>query len=278
MTRKRRRLFCDINPICYAISLQKEIFKRHIKNLLNKENYAKTVISEKLPVIIYAHNSNMIKRGEGINLEYQENKAVNIKIAGSKITGILIRPGEVFSFWNVVGKITRKKGYLNGRIILRGKLTSGLGGGLCNLANTIHLLVLHSPLDVIEVHNHSDALAPDEGERIPYSAGTAIDYNHIDFRFKNNTEYNFQLLLWCEGETSYAELRSEKEFPQRYELVEENHHFKKEGNKYYRSSQIYKITYDGINGNISKKELIWDNCSEVLYDYTLIPQDQIKNF
>ncbi|MCL2019803.1 MAG: YqeG family HAD IIIA-type phosphatase [Oscillospiraceae bacterium] len=272
---RKRKLFCDINPTCYAISLRKEICKRHLKNLFRKENYAKIISNEKLPVIISAHSSHMIKRGKGINLEHQKNKAVNIEIAGSKITGIIIRPGEVFSFWNTVGKITRKKGYLDGRVLLRGNLTYGIGGGLCNLANTIHLLVLHSPLDIIEVHNHSDALAPDEGERIPYSAGTAIDYNNIDFRFKNNTAQCFQLLLWCEDETSYAELRSEKEFPERYKLIEENHHFRRDENKYYRISKIYKATFADMD-NILKKELVWDNCSEVFYDYALIPQDQIK--
>lgn len=71
----------------------------------------------------------------------------------------------------------------------------GLGGGLCNLGNTIHLLVLHSPLTVTEFHSHSDALAPDHGKRVPFSSGTSVSYNYIDYRFKNNTDQNVQLLL-----------------------------------------------------------------------------------
>jgi len=278
----RNKLFCDINPTCYAISRQKEICKRHLKDLLSNEKFAKTIKKEKLPNIVSSHSSNMIKRAKGVDLKLQENKAVNIKLANSKISGMIIRPGEVFSFWKTVGKITKKKGYKDGRVIHKKKLTSGMGGGLCNLANTIHLLVLHSPLEATEFHNHSDALSPDEGERIPFSAGTSIAYNNIDYRFKNNTDQDVQLLLWCEDEILYAELRSEKEFPRRYKLIEENHHFKKEEDKYYRISKIYKETYDnkessdGTAANILEKELVWDNRSEVLYDYTLIPEDQIR--
>jgi len=278
---KRDQLFCDINPTCYAISVQKEICKRYIIDFFSKYIFAKTIIEEKLPNVVFDHNSNMIKRAEGVNLQHQENKVVNIKLASSKISGMIIRPGEVFSFWKTIGKVSKKKGYMDGRILHRKKLTTGLGGGLCNLANTIHLLVLHSPLEVIEIHKHSDALAPDEGKRIPFSAGTSIAYNYIDYRFKNNTDQDVQLLLWCDGEIFYAELRSEKEFPWHYKLIEENHHFKKEQDKYYRISKIYKETYskesfgDAV-ANILEKELVWDNHSEVLYDYALIPENQIR--
>jgi vancomycin resistance protein VanW len=272
----KNKRFCDINPACYAISLQKEIFKRHLKNLLSYEKIAKTTRKEKLPNIVSSHSSNMIKRAKGIDLKLQENKAINIMLANSKINGIIIHPNEVFSFWVTVGKVSKKKGFKDGRIMLKNKLIPGIGGGLCNLANAIHLLVLHSPLEVIEFHNHSDALAPDEGKRVPFSTGTSVSYNNVDYRFRNNTDQDFQLLLWCEGEILYAELRSEREFPWCYKLVEENHHFRKEENKYYRISKIYREVSDKATANILKRELVLDNHSEVMYDYALIPEDQIN--
>lgn len=273
----RKKLFCEINPTCYAISLKKEIIKRHIKDFFSKEKFAKNIISEKLENVIYEHSSNMIKRAPGVNLAHQENKAVNIKLACSKINGMIIHPGEVFSFWRTVGKPSKKRGYKEGRIIENNKLISGTGGGLCNLGNTIHLLILHSPLKVTEFHKHSDALAPDEGKRVPFAAGTSICYNHIDYRFKNNTEHDVQLLAWCEGETLFAELRSDAEFPMSYELVEEDHHFKKEGEKYYRRSKIYREITEKETGKLIDKELILDNRSEVMYDYALIPAELIKD-
>lgn len=268
-------LFCDINPTCYAISVQKEICKRHLQDLMSHDKIAKEKQNEVLPNLISSHQSNMIKRAPGVELLSQTNKAFNINLASEKINGIVIHPGEVFSFWKTVGKASKRKGYKEGRIMHRNNLVTGIGGGLCNLGNTIHLLLLHSPLDVTEFHNHSDALAPDEGERIPFSAGTSVSYNSQDYRFKNNTTQDIQLRLWCEGEMLLAELRSDTEFPWTYRIVEEDHHFTKEGTKYYRVSKIFKETLDRQTGNVIAKDLVWDNHSEVMYDYDLIPRELI---
>jgi len=273
---KKGMLFCDINPTCYAISVKKEILKRHLKNLFSKEKIAKNKTEEKLSNTVSEYNCNLIKKGKGINLTHQLNKAVNIEIACSTINGMIIHPGEVFSFWKTVGKTTKRKGYKEGRVIERNRLITGLGGGLCNLANTIHLLVLHSPLDVTEFHKHSDALGPDEGKRVPFSAGTSVSYNNVDYRFKNNTDQDVQLLVWCQDEKLYGELRSVKEFPCSYRLVEEDHHFRKEGEKYYRVSKIYREIIDRETEKVVEKELVLDNHSEVMYDYTLIPKEQIR--
>lgn len=269
-------LFCDINPTCYAISQQKEICRRHIKNFTDKTRFSSEIKKDKLPEVLASHSSGLIKRGPGIDITLQENKAVNIRLACEKLNGLIIHPGEVFSFWKTIGKTTKRKGYKDGRVLVSNKLRPGIGGGLCNLANTIHLLVIHSPLKVTEFHQHSDALAPDGDKRIPLSAGTSVSYNYIDFRFENNTDQDFQLLLWCEGDKYYGELRSEKAIPWTYEITEEDHHFRKEGDKYYRSSMIYRNIKDKNSGSIVKKELILDNHSEVMFDYSLIPEDQIR--
>ena len=269
-------LFCDINPTCYAISVKKENLKRHLQDLKRKENFATDFQKEKLTYVVSERSSNMIKRAEGVDLASQFNKAKNIELACQKLNGLVIKPGEVFSFWKLVGKISEKKGYKAGRVIERNKLILGIGGGICNLANTINLLVIHSPLLITEFHTHSDALAPDETGRIPLNAGTSVSYNHIDYKFKNTTNQSFQLMLWCEGEVLHAALRSERELPYTYDILEENHHFTKEKEKFYRISKIYKATLSKTSGDMVEKTLIWDNHSEVMFDYGLIPKDQIR--
>lgn len=179
--------------------------------------------------------------------------------------------GETFSFWHRVGKTTKRKGYRDGRILVRNHILPGIGGGLCNLANTIHRVVLVSPLTVTEFHKHSDALAPDEGPRVPFSSGTSVFYNNGDYRFKNEMDQTFQLLLWCDEDNLYAELRCERPLPCRYRIVEEGHHFQKEGGKYYRVSKVYKETLDAQTGQLLHRELVLDNHSEVMYDPALIP-------
>lgn len=107
---KKDKLFCEINPVCYAISEQKEICKRHLKNKFGKIQFAKTKQAEKLPNVVSAYHSGLIKRGKGIDPILQQNKAINIALACNQINGILIRPGEVFSFWKTVGKVTKRRG------------------------------------------------------------------------------------------------------------------------------------------------------------------------
>lgn len=229
-----------------------------------------------MPNLVSSNSSHLIKKGKGIDPVLQQNKAINIKLASDKINGLVIYPSEVFSFFDTVGKMTKRKGYKDGRVLVNNILKPDLSGGLCNLGNTIHQLVFHSPLDVIEIHSHSDALAPDAGKRVPLSSVTSISYNNADYRFKNNTDQPVQLLLWCEDETSYGELRSEKEFPWSYDIIEEDHYFTKEKDTYYRVSKIYKVTTEKATGKIVDKKLVLDNHSEVMYDYSLIPKELIR--
>lgn len=273
---KKGVLFCDLNPTCYAISRQKGIWQRHIRDFVRPAAWAKEKRTDKLPNLVSSHSSTMIKRGPGIDPVLQENKAVNIDLACRRINGTVIRPGQVFSFWRTVGKTSARKGYREGRVIEQKRLVAGTGGGLCNLGNTIHWLVLHSPLDVVEFHSHSDALAPDGPKRIPFSSGTSVCYNYIDYRFQNNTDQDVQLLVWCEDGKLNGEIRSLREYPWQYQLVEEDHHFQKEGEKFYRNSRIYQQKLDRVDGRVLEQKLVLKNHSEVMYDYDLIPADQIR--
>ena len=239
-----RKLFCDINPTCYKISLEKEILKRNVKDFFSKEIIAKEKQDVKLPNIVKGHSSILLRKLHGVDMRLQKNKVTNIKIACDRINGIVINPGETFSFWKTVGRATKEKGYKEGLVIGRGGMSSGIGGGLCQMGNMIHYLVLNSPLKFTELHHHSDALFPDERRRVPFGSGTSVVFNNVDYRFLNNTDQKIQILVWIEDGELCGELRSEKEFPYKYKLVEENHHYRKEGNEYYRISQVYRIIID----------------------------------
>jgi len=276
--KKEKKLFCEISPLTYAISLQKEILRRHVKNLLGKERYASRREKERLPVVVFSTGNNMIKRGPGIDERLQQNKADNIRLACSKIDGLVLEPGETFSFWRQVGKTSKRNGFSEGRVLVNGRLVAGVGGGLCNLANTLNLLALHSPLTITEMHHHSDALAPDPGNKhVPYSAGTSVNYNFIDLRFRNDTDRPIQICTWCEGDNLNAALCTTQEFPYSYRLTEEDHHFHLEDDgRYFRNSLIYRETIDKATGQMVCRELNWKNHSEVMFDYALIPKEQIR--
>lgn len=276
MMSRSRKLFCEISPACYKISLKKERVKRNIRDIKNKNKLAKDKQNEKLPFIIKGHRSLIVRKLHGVDLELQYNKKTNLKIAGDKITNIIIHPGEVFSFWKLVTKPTLKKGYKKGLVISSKGFYSGVGGGLCQLANMIHYLVLNSPLEVVELHHHSDALFPDEKRKVPFGTGTSVLYNYIDYQFKNTLDFDVQLIIWQDEDYLLGELRSLKQISYRYKLVEEDDHFKKENDIFYRNSRVYKITINKETNKEIKKELILNNHSKVMYDYNLIPKEKIR--
>lgn len=271
---KKRKLFCEISPACYEISLRKEYLIRDIKDLFGNDRFASEINKVPLPVIVKSHRSRIMRELHGVDMELQRNKAVNLRLAGDKIDGIIINPGETFSFWRLVGEPSEKKGYLDGLVIKSGKLEKGTGGGLCQLANLIHWLILNSPLTVTEIHHHSDALFPDSGRRVPFGTGTGVFYKNVDYRFKNTSDRPVQLLIWQDEGDLCGELRSTEAFPYIYRITEENQGFTEEDGVFYRVSQVYRITLDK-DKHIVRREQVLDNHSKVMYDYSLIPENQI---
>lgn len=273
----KRKLFCEISPLCYKISLKKEVLLRNIRDAFSGDKIACGHSTEELPNIVKGHTSLLLRKLHGVDMTLQENKVTNIRLACDKINGIIIEPDETFSFWRTVGPATKENGFLEGMTISGGKVGKGYGGGLCQMANMIHWLVLNSPLDVTEIHHHSDALFPDEKRRVPFGTGTSVFYNRLDFRFKNTSDQRVQILVWIADGELCGELRSERPFPYRYKLVEEGNRYRKEGDDYYRISQVYRLKYDRATGELLGKELRFDNHSRVLYDHSLIPQEEISN-
>ena len=273
-----RKLFCEYGPLAYNISIFKEAAKKDLQDLKNGRRFAKEINRENLEYIWKGDSKLLLRKLHGVDMELQKNKAVNLQIAGEKIDGIIVKPGEEFSFWNLVGKATKRKGYLEGLMISNGKLLRGTGGGLCQMANMIHWLVLHTPLTVTELHHHTDAIFPDVKRRVPFGTGTSIAFKALDYRFKNTTEHPVQIRVWLDDTYLYGEIRSDVELSEKYRLVEEDNHFAMEDDgKFYRNSKVYRMTYDKATKELKNRELILNNHSLVLYDYSLIPEDQIRN-
>ena len=276
--KKRRKLFCEYGPLAYSISLRKEALLKDVEDkIIKKYKIAKKKSNKSLEYLWKGEAKILFRKLYGVDMQLQYNKAKNLEIAGKKIDGIIVMPGEVFSIWNLVGITSKRKGYVEGLTISDSSLGKGIGGGLCQLGNLIHYLVLHTDLEVIEKWHHSDALFPDEKRRVPFGTGTSIAYKRLDYKFKNTTKYPVQLRIWQDDTMLYGEIRSTAPIDYKYKLVEEGHHFAMENGIYYRNSKVYRIKIDKKTGKEIKKELILNNHSRVMYDYSLIPQDEIKN-
>ncbi len=261
-----RRLFCEISPFCYRISYWKCCILRHLRDFLSRESFSSDFCDERLPSLIYRHRSLIRRRLGNVDMELQENKAVNLSLASPCISGILIRPGETFSLWRLVGRTSSAKGYKVGLVISKGAVSRGIGGGLCQLSNLIHWLVLHTPLEVVEHHHHDDIdLFPDYGRQVPFGVGTSISYNYIDYRFKNNTEQTFQLIVFTDDEYLNGELRAETSLDIKYHIQVRNEHFSRSGDIWYREGEVWRSCLDKATGRVVSKELLKKNHARVMY-------------
>ena len=262
-----RKLFCEISPLTYQISMHKCIAVRHIKNALSKEKFAKTK-GEPLPIVIYKHNSLIRRKLGNVDLQLQENKAVNLGLAAPKITGIIIKPGETFSLWKLVGSCTKRKGYKEGLTIAKGDASKGIGGGMCQLSNLIHWMILHTGMEITEHHHHDQLdLFPDFKRVIPFGTGTSIMYNYLDYRFKNTTDITYQLIIYTTDEYLCGELRADKRQNYSYHIDAEDVFFSKEADGIvYRNGKVYRTKVDVNTGNKVEKQLIRTNHAKVCYD------------
>ena len=262
-----RKLFCEISPFTYRLSMEKEILKRHLKDLLHKTAFAREREESPLPVLVYKHNSLIRRRLGNVNMQLQENKATNLALAVTHIDGLVIRPGETFSVWKLIGRTTKRKGYKEGLTIAKGQPSQGIGGGMCQLSNLIHWMVLHSDLTITEHHHHDGLdLFPDFGRQIPFGTGTSISYNYIDYRVKNETDNTYQLRLRVDDEYLCGELRAQEQLPHTFHIHAENEQFVREGDVVYRNGQVYRDIIDRTTGQCIDSQLIRTNHARVMYD------------
>lgn len=274
----KRKLMCEIFPKAYPIFRFKEIQKRNIINLLKDRNIATTKSDEVLPVLIYKHNSLIRRRLNNVDLQLQENKAVNLSIATPKVNKIVIRPGETFSFWKLVGSLTKKKGYLTGLTVKTGGVDSDIGGGMCQFTNLIHWMVLHTGLEITEYHHHNGIdMFPDFGRKVPFGTGTSIMYNNLDYRFYNPTkDVTYQLIVYTTDEYLMGEIRADKEEVYKYHVEEEYSYFEEIDGIWYRNNLVSRRCIDKITGNELWRKEISKNHAKVLYDSKFINKDIIK--
>lgn len=263
----KRKLFCELSPWTYQVSRKKCILFRSLKDFFSCKKLACKKSAENLPVLLYRHSSLIRRKLGNTQMQLQENKAVNLSLAAPRVHGILIRPGETFSFWKLVGPDDKRHGYREGLTISKGHPSQGYGGGLCQFTNLIHWMVLHSELTIVEHHHHDGLdLFPDYHRQIPFGTGTSIVYNYLDYRFYNDTERTYQLLVYTDGEYLRGELRADCPQSHTYHIHAENEFFSRENGVVYRNGSVIRDTIDKKTGNCIRSEVIRRNHARVMYD------------
>lgn len=198
-------------------------FKKYCYWYLSHNKYSKERTDESLQNLIFEHSTPIYRQLKDVDMWLQQNKADNLAIALPKISGIIIRPGEILSYWKLIGNPTYAKGYKDGMILHYGKFISGVGGGLCQLSNLIYWMTIHTPLTVLERYRHSFDVFPDSNRTQPFGSGATCVYNYRDLTIKNETNESYQINLWIKDGYLHGEITSDCEKYFDYEVYEAKH-------------------------------------------------------
>lgn len=219
-----------------------------------------------LPNVVIEHKSVLLRPLKDVEMYLQHNKVVNLSLAIKKIDGVIIKPGETFSIWQLVGRPSKRKGFLEGMTLHNGKVMKDTGGGLCQLGNLIYWMVLHTPLTVTKRWRHSYDVFPDVNRTLPFGSGATLSYNYIDLQFKNTTQSAFQLNLWIDDTHLRGAFLSEVPLDVTYQIEERNHHFQQQWwGGYTRHNEIWRKKI-GINSSEVSEELLTENHAIMMYN------------
>ncbi|BBI36112.1 VanW family protein [Cohnella abietis] len=111
-----------------------------------------------------------------------EGRSHNVTVAAKALNETLLMPGEIFEYGKIVDKADKEFGYKEAPVILKGKLTPGIGGGICQVSSTLYNAALLTGLDIVERRNHSLVV-----HYLPKGLDATFADGFVNFKFRNST-------------------------------------------------------------------------------------------
>ncbi|MBV8480975.1 MAG: VanW family protein [Actinobacteria bacterium] len=110
------------------------------------------------------------------------NRIHNVQLVARLVNDKLIAPGAEFSFNKTTGERSAAKGFLVAPVIVNGELTTGLGGGVCQVSTTVFNAAFEAGVKITARTNHALYIS-----HYPLGRDATVDYPDVDLRFVNDT-------------------------------------------------------------------------------------------
>jgi vancomycin resistance protein VanW len=178
------------NWLPYHWKLQLKLLQRYFNEQKNQYSYPKKYSSENIGDYKIELRQ-VIKKGD-----FYENKIHNLKIVGNKINNLIIQPNEVFSFWQLIGKPSEKKGFKEGRNLIKNNISSDFGGGICQFSSILYFLALKAGLKIIERFPHSIDIYKENERFTPLGSDCTVVYGYKDLQIQNPFSFPVQLVCF----------------------------------------------------------------------------------
>ncbi len=118
----------------------------------------------------------------------------NVKLAAEKCNGMILFPGDVFSFNKVVGERTTGAGFKSAPAYYMGMTVNETGGGICQVSSSLYSCAVYANLEIVTRHNHRYAVG-----YIPDGLDATVSWGGPEFEFKNSTAYPIKILAFTDG-------------------------------------------------------------------------------
>lgn len=112
----------------------------------------------------------------------KKSRCNNIRVASSKLNGLVLLPGDHVSFNDSVGRRTEESGFQVAGVYKDGKHDVDVGGGICQVSTTLYNAALLANLKILQRHNHSMPVP-----YVPLGQDATVDYGALDLAIENNT-------------------------------------------------------------------------------------------
>lgn len=136
-----------------------------------------------------------------------DNRRRNIAVGAALYNGVLIPPGEEFSFNSWLGDLSAEAGFTEGNVIFGGRTIQGIGGGICQVSTTVFRAAFKGGYTIIERNAHGYRVGYYEQNNTTPGLDAAIWTPERDFRFQNDTPYHLLIETEVFPQTSTLQFR-----------------------------------------------------------------------
>jgi len=164
----------------------------------------------------------------------------NIALAAKSINSAVVMPGEVFSYNDLIGECSTRTGYQTSTIYLNGELSTGVGGGICQVSTTLYNAVLKANLEIVQRRNHSLGVT-----YVKPGHDAMVSIGSSDFKFKNNRNYPVRVVAYVGTGSVTCQIYGLKNSTE-YEVQLETRTLEKTDKKL--KVETYKVLY--LNGKV----------------------------
>ena len=175
-----------------------------------------------------------------------DDRNTNLRLACEAINGIVLNPGDTFSYNQALGERTEKKGYRPGPSFENGKETKTIGGGICQVSSALYYCAVMADLETKKRDCHMFFV-----DYVPKGMDAAVSWGTLDFCFRNNTEHPIRIDAVADGGSVTVKLlgTDDKDYKIKIDTEEYGHQYPEE-----LTQTFTKDNKDGYtNGQVIQK-------------------------